>query len=267
MSVVPTGPVTGIFTLGSTITSIALCLPRIVAAFLVIPLLNGQTMPALVRNSFFVSLAVLIYPLAAAVPLRDVATAAWPLIIVKELFIGSLLGFMFSSVFWAISAAGNLIDTKVGSNFAAVVDPLQGHQTTLTGELLTQLAAWAFMASGAFRLFLQILMTSYTTWPVAELLPRLAPRAEKLVTDEFAGLLTLALLLAAPALVVMSLLDLTLGLMNRYAQQLNVVSLTMPIKAWVGIFIVLLSLGTFVAVITRHLVENGGLLNLLQQAL
>ena len=248
----------------------ALSLPRIVAAFLVLPLLTGETMPSLVRNSFFVSLAIIIYPVAGAAAQAADHTAAqvlWPLLIVKELFIGALFGFLFSSVFWAVSAAGNLIDTKVGSNFAATLDPLQGHETSLTGQLLTQLTNWLFMTSGAFTLFLGLLMKSYALWPIAQMLPRAAPLGESIVIDDFASLLTLALLLSAPALVVLSLLDLTLGLVNRYAQQLNVFSLTMPLKAWVATWIVLLSLGTFVEVITRHLFANRALLNTLRPLL
>ena len=38
--------------------SIALTLPRIAAAFLIIPLMTQETVPALVRNSFFVSLTI-----------------------------------------------------------------------------------------------------------------------------------------------------------------------------------------------------------------
>jgi type III secretion protein T len=166
-----------------------------------------------------------------------------------------------------MSAAGNLIDTKVGTNFAATLDPIQGHQTSLTGELLSQLAAWLFMASGAFTLFIDLLMTSYTVWPVAQLLPPLRVAARELAIGEFGSLMTTALLLAAPALVVMSLIDLALGLVNRYAQQLNVFSLTMAIKAWVAIWIVLLSVGVFVEVAMRRLFESRGLLNELRRVL
>jgi type III secretion protein T len=253
--------------IGSSVTSVGLVLPRIVGAFGVLPLLTGRDIPALVRNSFFVSLAVLVYPLAAAVPGSDMKSVAWPMIIVKELLIGLYLGFVFSAVFWAVSSAGNLIDTKVGSNFASILDPIQGHQTSLTGELLSQLAAWLFMASGAFTLFLDLLMTSYTIWPVAQLLPPFKGAAQELVIGEFDSLLTTALLLAAPALVVMSLLDLALGLVNRYAQQLNVFSLTMSLKAWVAVWIVMLSLGSFVAVIMEKLFENRGLLQQLHRVL
>jgi type III secretion protein T len=259
--------------IGATGGAIALTLPRIVAAFMILPLLTADNMPSLARNSFYVSLAIVAYPIAgagaAAAPagVHDAIQALWPLLVVKELFLGTVFGFMFGSVFWAVSAAGNLIDTKVGSNFAASVDPLQGHETSLTGQLLTQLAAWLFMASGAFTLFLDLLMRSYALWPVKSMLPRLSPLGETAIIDDFTSLLTLSLLLSAPALVVLSLLDLSLGLVNRYAAQLNVFSLTMPVKAWVATWIVLLSLSTFVEVITRHLFANRALLNLLRPLL
>jgi type III secretion protein T len=253
--------------LGPSIGAIALTLPRLAAAFLILPLLSSAAMPSLVRNSFLVSLAILAYPLAMGVPAAGLQGALWPLLVIKELFIGVCFGFLFGSVFWAVSAAGNLIDTKVGTNFAAVIDPIQGHETSLTGQLLTQLVAWLFMASGAFTLFLKLLMTSYTFWPVAKMLPPLTAVTEQRAIAEFSSLLTLAVMLAAPALVVASLLDLSLGLINRYAPQLNVFSMTLSIKAWVATFIVLLSLGTFVDVVTRRLLENRGLLNLLRQML
>ena len=253
--------------LGPTIGGIALTLPRLAAAFLILPLLNSSTIPTLVRNSFLVSLAILAYPVAMATPAASLQGALWPLLVIKELFIGVCFGFLFSSVFWAVSAAGSLIDTKVGTNFAAVADPIQGHETTLTGELLTQLVAWLFMASGAFTLFLNLLMTSYTIWPVPQMLPPLSAITEQRAIAEFSSLLTLAVMLAAPALVVASLLDLSLGLVNRYAPQLNVFSLTLSIKAWVATFIVLLSLGTFIDVVTQKLFANRGLLNLLRQML
>ena len=253
--------------IGSTVSSVALVLPRIVGAFGVLPLLSQRNIPALVRNSFLVSLAVLVYPLAAAAPAAGFGYAGWPMIIVKELLVGLYLGFLFSAVFWAVSAAGNLIDTKVGSNFASILDPIQGHQTSFTGELLSQLAAVLFMASGAFALFIDLLMTSYTVWPVANMLPPLNAGAEELAIGEFEALLTTALLLSAPALVVMSLLDLALGLVNRYAPQLNVFSLTMALKAWVATWIVLLSLGSFAAVIMHRLAENRDLLQQLRRVL
>lgn len=253
---------------GNNVLGIALTLPRIVAAFLALPLLSSSSMPPLVRNSFFVSLSIVVFPLAAAVsPYSAMGDGIWPAIIVKELFIGLAIGFTFGIVFWAIGAAGNLIDAKVGTTMASIVDPLAGHQTSLTGAFLSQFASWLFMASGAFLLFLDLLLTSYQVWPVAEFVPRLTQAGETFFVNQFSVLMTISILIAAPALVVMSLMDIGFGLINRYAQQLNVFQLALPIKAWVGTWIVLLMLGVLVQVVLQNIVQNKSLLGLLRGVL
>lgn len=44
--------------------ALGLTLPRIMGAFLMLPLLTQQNMPATVRNSFLVSLAIVALPIA-----------------------------------------------------------------------------------------------------------------------------------------------------------------------------------------------------------
>ncbi len=250
---------------GNNVLGIALTLPRITAAFLALPLLSSSSMPPLVRNSFFVSLAILVFPLAsAAAPYMAMGDGNWPMVIVKELFVGLAIGFTFGIVFWAIGAAGNLIDAKVGTTMASVVDPLAGHQTSLTGAFLTQFAAWLFMASGAFTIFLDVLLTSYQVWPVNEFLPKLHQAGEAFFINQFSTMMTIALLIAAPALVIMSLVDIGFGLINRYAQQLNVFQLALPIKSWIATWIVLLMLGVLVQVVLQHIATNKALLGILK---
>src|SRR3546814_3092497 len=84
------------------------------------------------------------------------------------LCIGIAIGFCFGIVFWAIGAAGNILYTQVGMSMASIFDPIQGHQTSLHGQFLSQFAAYLFMASGAFLVFLDLLPTSYTVWPRSE---------------------------------------------------------------------------------------------------
>jgi type III secretion protein T len=230
-----------------------------------LPLLSSSDMPPLVRNSFFVSLSIVVFPLAAAAsPYSAMGAGVWPFVIVKELFIGLAIGFSFGVLFWAIGSAGNLIDAKVGTTMSQVIDPLAGHQTSLMGLFLSQFAAYLFMASGAFIVFLRLLLESYKLWPVASYLPLLKPVGEMFFVDQFSYLMTAALLLSAPALVVMSLIDIGFGLVNRYAQQLNVFQLAMPIKAWVAIWIVLLMLSVFVQTVLTRLFHNAQLLDALK---
>ncbi len=265
-SAIPAHPVAYI---GHALTGIALTLPRIVGAFLVLPLMTAKTMPSLVRNSFYVSLAILIYPLASAVQSYDVIDdkATWLMILGKEFFIGLALGFCFGMVFWALASAGAVLDNKVGYAFAKEMDPISGQQTTLTSAFLMQLAIWLFMTSGAFIVFLDLLMSSYAVWPVASMLPPLEPGGLEFFVGQFSYFMSAVLVLSAPGLVVMSLADISLGLMNRYAQQLNVFALSLPIKAWMSTWVVLLALGAMVEVVMRKLFENHGLIHALERIL
>lgn len=253
--------------IGDIMLALGLTLPRIAGAFLMLPLLTAETVPAMVRNSFMVSLAIVALPIAmAGMPVESMNAIQWVPVVLKEIFIGISIGFCFGAVFWAIGAAGNVVDTQVGLGMAAVFDPIQGHQTSIHGDFLSRLAMWLFMASGAFLVFLDILLSSYSLWPVTSWWPVLKPQGMELFVGQFRYLTTALLVLAAPAMVLLLIIDLSFGLVNRYAPQLNVFALTLPIKAWIATGVFLLLIGVYVEIIMDRLGANRGLLELMQKA-
>ncbi len=254
--------------LGNPVLALALVLPRVIGAFLMLPLMTQETVPPMVRNSFMVSLGIMVLPAAlAGTPMDNLGTIEWPMIILKEVFIGVSIGFTFGIVFWAVSAVGGVIDTQVGMSMAQIFDPIQGHQVTLHGEFLSQLATWLFMASGAFLVFMDILMSSYALWPVTSYFPDLPAVGMNLFVGQFNFMMTTVLVMAAPVMVVLMIIDLSFGLVNRYAPQLNVFALTLPIKAWLATAMILLLLGIYVEILLERLGSNRHLLGLLRQAL
>lgn len=249
----------------SSLGPLSLTLPRIAAAFIMLPLLTPENMPATARNSFYLSLAIVAFPaISAAGNLPPITTLSWPLIVVKEIMLGLIIGFAFGVIFWAIGSAGNLIDAKVGSSIAVVADPLQGHQTSLWGLFFSQLAAWLFMASGAFLIFLDILLGSYAVWPVGEYTPKYDGGGLDFVIQQFHFFMTTAFVLAAPAIVTMMLVDIGLGLVNRYAQQIQLISFSMPIKSLIANWIIILMLGVLVEFTLRGIANNRSLLATLE---
>ena len=246
--------------------ALGLTLPRIIGAFIMLPLISPQNMPAMVRNSFLVSLAIVALPIVVTTaPAGTMSTLSWPALVVKELFIGVAIGFCFGIVFWAISAAGNVIDTQVGMSMATVFDPIQGHQTSLHAEFLSMFAAWVFMASGAFLIFLDLLMQSYAIWPPTSFYPDLPAVGMNLFVGQFGFFMTTLLVLAAPVMVILLIVDLSFGLVNRYAPQLNVFALTLPLKAWAATGIILLLLGVYIEILVQRLHDSEGLVELLRR--
>jgi type III secretion protein T len=250
---------------GAAMNSLMLSAPRIAAAFLILPILSKEDAPPLVRNTIYVALAIAVTPFvsaAAAVP-RDFVP--WAGLIVKEIFVGAVIGFSFAAVLWAVSMAGDIIDTKVGTSMATVVDPLAGGQTSLSGALLSRFSGYIFLAVGGLTIFLDLLLGSYSVWPVQAAFPAMDLRGVEYFARGFGSMMSMAFMLAAPALILMSLIDLALGVMNRYAPQLNVLPIAMALKAWLASLILLLGLTAFVSVIVQSFDRNRGLMNVLQK--
>jgi type III secretion protein T len=228
--------------LGRLLLVLSLGLPRLGAAFVVSPFLsgsifNGQLKSALVLALFLTPAPALAVQMAGQPLLQD----GWPLylgLIAKEVLLGYLLGYVSGVVFWAIQSAGFLMDNQRGASMAAAQDPLSGEETSPLGSLFFQGALVAFFVGGGFLAFLRLLWSSYVLWPPLSFWPTLQAAALPLFCASLVDWLLLqTFLLAGPVVAAALLTDVALGLINRFASQLNVYVIAMPIKSGLTMFI------------------------------
>ena len=234
-----------IASLGDAALLVGLSTTRIAVAFLLLPIFSPDTVPAMVRNAIFMALGVLVVALQPAVQVVHWSTLQWMALFGKEAALGLALGFGLASFLWAFSAAGQIVDTKVGVN-AQLTDPMSGQQVSVSGAFLGRMACYLFMVSGGFSLFVGVLLESFVLWPLGNL--SLQPKIAGVLLFEthLSDLMALAFLLAAPVLVVMFAIDLVLGLVNSYAPQINLLSISASLKALASSAIWLLMLSTLV---------------------
>lgn len=230
---------------------------RVAVAFLLVPLFTNQLIPALVRNAMFIAIALLSLMLQPAPAPLVLSSWQWLALFAKEAFIGGALGFMIAGIMWAFEAAGSLIDTKAGTSQAQVQDPLSGQSVTLNGALFGRLASFVFMAGGGFMVMVGALLESYAIWPVQTPFPSLLQGGARLFESEFGRIMALTLLVAAPALVLMYVIEGVLGLINRFAQQLNVFSLSQSLKSVAVVWIVWVQLASLVQLLQDDLLSRG----------
>jgi type III secretion protein T len=234
---------------------------RVACAFIMLPLFASDTVPAMVRNSIFVGMGLISLVLQPHFDMTQVSAMRWVSIFAKEAFVGLVIGFFFGSVLWALEAAGQIIDTKVGATMAQIVDPLSGHQTSLNGAFLSRLANIVFVFSGGLSLVVRVLIESYAIWPIAAPAPALDPRGIALFEAEFGRMMVLSVLFAAPVLTVLFVIDLALGLMNRFAQQLNVFTLSLSIKSFAATLIILMLLSGYTLALARDITSRPAVLH------
>ncbi|MDD9303388.1 MAG: flagellar biosynthetic protein FliR [Desulfobacter sp.] len=89
-----------------------------------------------------------------------------------------------------------------------------------------------FFSSSAFMGFLSMCLTTYVIWPIDQFLPWPSDvRLPLLFARQVSVLVLYMFLIAAPVTIACFLSDFCLGLMNRFAQQLNVFILSMGVKS------------------------------------
>ena len=146
-----------------------------------------------------------------------------------------------------MQSAGFLMDNQRGASQANEADPLSGEESSPLGSFLFQSFVFLFFVSGAFLAFLTLFFQTYVFWPPGEWLPGLGGAQLPLfVAGMVSWLMTKMLLLAGVVLVASFLVDLALGLINRFAAQLNVYLLAMPIKSGLTMLIVLIFFPLFI---------------------
>ncbi len=216
-------------------------LPRMIALFAMIPVFNPTVLPGRIRTAFAASLILFLYPVYAdGIVLENFTSLELGAILVKEVVIGLLMGFGLSFIFWAVESAGFFIDNQRGSTMASSVDPLTGSQTSPLGIFLMQVIAVFFMIGGGFFVMLVAVYESYVLLPVFDFMPSLNLKGAAYFISIIDRVMALAVVLAAPALIAMFLAEFGLGLVSRFAPQLNVFFLSMPVKSAVGILILIL---------------------------
>ena len=228
--------------LGDNVIFIALSVMRVSVVFLLLPLFNKDGIPALVRNSMYLSLAVLSIFVQPITAVDQFDTATWMNLFAKEAFIGVIIGIFFGLYLWAFEAAGVVIDMQIGASFALFFDPIVGNEVTLFGSFLGRWASYVFLAAGGLMLLVGTLIESFSIWPLAQPINSFNDASVALFESEISRFMHLTVRIAGPIMVVIFLIDIAMGLVNRYAQQFNVFFLSMSIKSMAAVLLLVILL-------------------------
>ena len=156
------------------------------------------------------------------------------LIIGKEVLLGVFMGWLVSLFFYIALSAGTIVDNQRGASMAQTADLLSGAEASPLGSLLFMAAVTLFFVSGSFTRFMELFYTSFLYWPPSSLLPDLGTQETAIfAAANVTWMMKQTMLIAAPFMVVALVCDVSLGLINRFAPQLNVFILSMPIKSGV----------------------------------
>lgn len=231
-----------------------------------VPAFGGRSLPVAARLGVGMLLAVLgwpyLMPAAAAPALAQLGVVGWALLTARELLIGASVGWVVAFAFLAAQAAGGLADGARGAAFADAPSPLSGASGSPLGTLYWLLAALIFLELGGLGRMASALARSYQAVPIGAGAVATAgassaragmSAALELIVIASARLIESAVGLAAPVIVALLLTDLALAAVARLTPAVPIHFTAMPLRALLGVGVVLLGLGALEAALVAGL--------------
>ncbi len=223
-----------------------------IAGFMVFaPLFGSSRIPKRVRALFAIILAV---GLTATVsPPHQLPQTSWGVAvgIGGEICFGFAMGMILSFVFIAAQWAGEMIGQQMGFNLAETFDPQFAQSSSLVGDMYYMLTLVVFLFIGGHRQMIRGLRDSF------ESLPLLSVSVDQPLFDVlikmFGTCTTVAIRLAAPVLITMLIVDMTLGFLGKTMPQLNVPAMGQSVKALVGMIVLIVGLSLYS---TPHVLQS-----------
>ncbi|MFA5664300.1 flagellar biosynthetic protein FliR [Castellaniella sp.] len=207
---------------------------RIAGLIALAPGLGDQPIPMRVKAGLALVCAVVLAPVLAPVPAVIPGSYASLKMAASEILIGMALGLCMRLVFMAFIMAGEFVGLQMGLAFASFFDPGSGANTAVTSRLINLVALLLFFTVNGHLVMLGSLLHSYSTLPLGHALD---PNGWGELLDWSSQLWVSGMLLALPLIIVLLTINLSLGILNRTAQQLSVFAVGFPITLTTGITI------------------------------
>lgn len=222
------------------ISAFFLVMIRVGAMFYLAPFFSTQAVPARIKLGLAVFVTLVLLPVETeSLPAMQVGfdffAAAF-----REALLGLMLGYAVSLVFQAIEMAAAVVGVQIGFGLAEVVDPVNGSRSSTLQQFYNITAMLIFLGLNGHHLVIQGLLDSFRLVPVGTFDPT------TLDLDLFiayaAGAIELAMRVAIPVMAAVLLADVALAVASKTMPQLNVMSISFPLKIAGGLLILALSL-------------------------
>lgn len=225
-------------TLGITITEFQtwlLIFARILTIFVTLPLFSNEQLDPRLKAfiCFFLSLiCIKIVPPSKLLPLDFIMLMFF---MMKEVFVGLCIGSFCSFIFESFRFAGNQVGQLMGMSMAEMIDPLYDEQSEATSELFNIFAILLILAINGHHFFIKVLFESFYIIPLTTLnFPNeILPRFIEILQQIF----IIGIKLAAPIMIVLLLVKVMIGLLNRMVQEADVFSIILVLDLLLGFYI------------------------------
>ena len=205
-----------------------LVLARVAGALSFVPLPGFSSGPDAARILLALSLTVGLQPLWPAVPLPEPLAAGIVAALASEAVFGLTVGLAVAILIESLLVAAQIFGLQAGYSYASTVDPTTQADSNVMAVFAQLAGGLLFFSLGMDRQVLRVFAASLVAHPPGTSFLR-ATSVDAII-GLGAGMWATGMRLAMPVVVLLALIDISLALLGRIHQQLQLLTLAFPVK-------------------------------------
>lgn len=217
---------------------------RIIACFFILPIIEETKPPKVAIAGFSLAVAIPVYFTMEIPTLNEMSSMfGFTVLLIKEVAIGLILGFVVKLFFQVYSLMGTLLSMQGGLSMSTIMDPSSMSQSTLIGRIYTLGFSAIFLVSGGYHWLIQTLVNSFEVLPISQ--PLGTASFIMTIVGAVGTYFELGFKLALPILAVIFIIDVAMGIMARTVPQMNMFVVGIPLKMIVMFILMTLTISLF----------------------
>lgn len=212
----------------STMIAFLYVLARVAGVVTFLPVPGFKDAPMPVRAGLALALTIALFPVWPSVPDELPAFGHLTAAALTEAGFGLMVGLAVAFLNEGFQLASQIFGVQAGYGFATTIDPTSQADAGVVQVMMTLITGLLFFTCGFDHQVVRVLAASFEKFPAGTW--TLGAASIDGIVHLGGGMFTLGLRLAMPVIAMLLLLDFALALLGRMQQQLQLLSLSFPVK-------------------------------------
>ena len=210
------------------------------------PIFKSKSVPVLFKAGLTLAASMVLFPILNLKVFPELTNViSFAIGAIGEILLGITIGLTVNLIFAGIQMAGQLAGYQMGMALANVMDPNSSIQIPILAQFNQMFALLIFLTVNAHHWFLRALAESYRLVPPFGF--QFSNSLMEQVVQIAGSMFVIGLKIGAPIIAVLLLTSIAFGLIARTVPQMNVFFVAMPLKIFVGLLFLGLSLPFFLS--------------------
>jgi flagellar biosynthetic protein FliR len=225
--------------LAGTLVAMLVVIARVGGLVTTAPILASPALPKMIRIVLALTIGFAVWVLIPPLAILSQSGVGLLFLLVVEFSLGATIGFFMSVPLVAYQMAGTLMGQQMSLALPSMLDPASDSQTDVLGQGFMMLALVSFVVVGGVEQTFAAVVASFSHLPATVLL-------EEGVVQSLGAMLDttfeFAMRMALPILAVLLLQTAALAIVARSMPQLNIFSIGLPLRIFVGLLVLVAGL-------------------------